>query len=285
MSDAELVLVAGSGLPEPARELVFRLLPFARPVAFDPLASHAAHAVLVASPDLLDHAPPAEAVAVWAADAEQSAAVAADERVRLVVASDDDAVAAAGAKGMYVPPVPDGNFGARPLLPAVRRRLRQARGLPDEAIAIATADGALSWCNAPCPPELTDTAFAVAAAVVVDTDRLPLALAWAAPTVTDADTARATCVGPTAVVVTNDAVAAARDLARDDSRATSLAWAARRVYETRYDLVSVAREFARRVGLVADPGLRARALLQELGAVDDAPTTSRVHELLAPFAS
>jgi hypothetical protein len=285
VSDAELTVVAGTGLADPARELVFRLLPFVRPIGFDALAPYGAHAVLVASPELLDHAPPAEALAVWAADAEQSAAVAADERVHLVLASDDDAVAAAGAKGMYVPPVPDGRFGARPLLPAVRRRLRRARALPDEAVAIASGDGALSWCGAPCRAELTDTAFAIAAAVVADADRLPRALAWAAPTVTDAESARLAGVRAAAVVIAEDLEAVARDLARDNARATALAWSARREYETRFDLKAVAREFARRVGLVAEPQLRARALLQELGTVDDAPTTARARELLAPFAS
>src|SRR5262249_24492531 len=162
---------------------------------------------------------------------------------------------------MYVPPVPDGRFGARPLLPAVRRRLRRARGLPDEAIAIASAGGALSWCGAPCRPELMDTVFSVAAVVVADAERLPRALAWAAPTVIDAESARCAGIRPTAVVIADDLEAVARDLARDDTRATAHGWAGRREYETRYDLVSVAREFARRLGLVADPALRTRALL------------------------
>lgn len=166
-------------------------------------------------------------------------------------------LAVADERGLFVPAAPfDGVV--HPLLPFLRRRLRQARGLPD--VAIAVADGQTWYWDEPphpLPADLVDTAAGVASAVVATGSALTRALVWAAPTVTDPDSAALVgAVDGVHVLVGAEPDArrdAARMLAGDDESAARLAQAGRLLGRDRVNLGHAARTMLARLGLPAHP--------------------------------
>ena len=238
--------------------------------------------------------PPGSAHAVWVSRTEELDSGPAGSATLLLC--DQPAIAEmAGPRALLVPPerpVPVG----RPILPFVRRRLRHARGLP--ATVIARGD-AVQWTWQPgdaaepreaesLPPELADTAAAVASAVIATGPALLTALAWASPTVTDpSSAAQVGAVDGVHVVVVADPDrrhAAALDLAADDAVAARVAWRGRRLVEERHDLRWTARELLRRLDLPQHPagglGGVARDRLEELDTPSDSPARWRIESLI-----
>lgn len=171
-------------------------------------------------------------------------------------------------------PWPD---GARPLLPFTRAAFRTLRGLPDELVSEARTDGA-SWGTpgAPAteaPSSSWPTLAALSSAVIATGEQLRVALAWAAPAVTDPDTARRLALVPDHdVLVGADAAARHRlaaELAGDDIRAARLAragWQTARAQRP----PAVAAELCRRLGIAPTDG-SASGLTAALDALGTPP--------------
>jgi hypothetical protein len=195
-----------------------------------------------------------------------------------IVVTDDEAVAADCETALCFRGSIDVRRAAVPMTPFVRARARAAAGLPADLVISADDDGA-SVSAASLP-----TALALAGAVVVHGRRLVEALAWGAPCVTDAASARsAGAVHGVEVLVAgrNDAVATARELAADQRRAAALGRAGRRLVERLHDASAI--ELARRLGLVAPaatPSERLAARLDELWTPATAPIRSRAAAML-----
>ena len=131
-----------------------------------------------------------------------------------------------------------------------RERLRRARGLPEVAVLEQAGDGwRFTGLPGPLDDDLVATAMGCASAVAVpEPARLLEALAWGAPCASHPDAADQ--VG--AVAGTHLLVAAgpaerlelANALAADMGLAARLAWAGRRLVETRHDAGSAAVRLA-----------------------------------------
>jgi hypothetical protein len=165
---------------------------------------------------------------------------------------------------------------ARPLLPFTRAGYRRLRGLPDRLVGEAGPDG-IAW-GAPGAPVVEAPAgtwpslAALSSAVIATGEALWTALAWAAPAVTDASTARLFGLTPDRDVLVrddpDDRRRLAAELAGDDTRAARLA---RRGWQTlrsrRPD--AVAAQLCHRLGIDARASPTVTALtsaLDELGA-------------------
>lgn len=168
-----------------------------------------------------------------------------------------DVLDAAGGRGVYVPDMPRGD-DARPMTPFVRRRLRTARGLPDVVIA-RSEDDTWYWNDSPValPADLVPTAAGSASAVVATGSGLPTALAWAAPTVTDPDSAASLhAVDGVHVLVAADPeerMRQARLLAGDDRLAARLGRAGRLMVLDRTDARHAAWTMLASLGLPTHP--------------------------------
>lgn len=186
----------------------------------------------------------------------------------------------------------------RPILPFVRRRLREGRGLPSVVVAcgehttwlwLAVDQGVME------AERLTraqaDTAAGIASAVAAVGRALPTALAWGAPTVTDHASATALgAVDGVHVLVAesyDERIDLARELAEDEARATPLAWQGRRLMETRHDLLRSARDFLTALDLpthrAGGPGARWRDALSSLSTPENSPVRAWIGSLVAPL--
>lgn len=145
--------------------------------------------------------------------------------------------------------------------PFVRERLRRRSHLPVRLVA-DVASGAV-------PDELIPAALAVCSACVVTGALLSDALAWGAPTVTDAASASAAGAHHDREVLIGAAggerMELAEALGRDPIRAARLSHAGRRLAETR-SVRRVAAQVAERLDLVRgfEPGPRLEATLRLL---------------------
>ncbi len=162
-----------------------------------------------------------------------------------------------------------------PLAPLVRRRWRERLGLaPDLVVAVEE----ISADDRP-------TALAVAAAAVVGSADLPLALALGCPTVTSASTAAAIGAVAGVHVVVGGRVEA-ETVAVDDARAASLSRHGRALAVDALDAERAAALLLAAWGFGADLGPVARvdARLAELGTAPATPIRRRVADALALFA-
>lgn len=161
-----------------------------------------------------------------------------------------------------------------PLAPHLRRRWRERLGLDADLVVDTVA----------LDPSDVPTALAVAAAAVVELRHLPVALALACPTVTDA--AAATTIGARPdrdLLVGGRADALA--LAADPVRAARLSRAARALAVSRLDPEVAAAALLDRWGLGPEPSPEARvaAVLAGLGTAPGAPVRARAADALALF--
>lgn len=168
----------------------------------------------------------------------------------------------------------------RSIPPFVRARLRQRSGLP--AILVADVD------SGAVPEDLIPAALAVCSACVVTGERVFEALAWGAPTVTDAASAVAAGARHGHEVLVGGAAeraGLAESLSRDPILAARLSRAGRRLAETR-SLRRVAAQVAERLDLVGagGPGPRLEAVLRLL-AVPASPLQPDATRLLASLAA
>jgi hypothetical protein len=206
------------------------------------------------------------------------------EAALVVVSNVEEIVAQAGAAGLFAG---TGNVGSHgvPVGPSVRARLRGARGLPDSAIL--EFDGDRWWwqgCDIGNDDLMVDTALGCASAVAVTGWPVLRALAWAAPTVTDPETAALigalegmhVFIGKT----TGQRRQVAASLAHDPVPAARLSWAGRKLVERRYDSGLVAGTLLRRLGISLAAslpgGVTMAARLEELGTPQSASVVGRV---------
>lgn len=164
--------------------------------------------------------------------------------------------------------------------PFVRERLRRRARLP--AVLVADVD------SGAVPEDLIPAVLAVCSACVVTGERLADALAWGAPTVTDAASAAAAGARhDREVLVGGDAerAALAEALARDPIRGARLSRAGRELAETR-SLRRVAAQVAERLDLVraAGAGPRLEAMLRLL-AIPASPLQPDVARLLVSMGT
>ncbi|MBV8528809.1 MAG: glycosyltransferase [Candidatus Dormibacteraeota bacterium] len=148
----------------------------------------------------------------------------------------------------------------RAIPPFVRERLRRRSLLPSHLVADVGA-GAV-------PADLIPAALAVCSACVVTGGLLSEALAWGAPTVTDAPSAASVGAGHDREVLVGAAAersGLAEALGGDPVLAARLSHAGRRLAETK-SLKRVAAQVAERLDLVraGDPGARLEATLRLL---------------------
>lgn len=173
---------------------------------------------------------------------------------------------------------PADRIGAIP--PFVRERLRRRSRLP--AILVADVDsGAM-------PEDLIPAALAVCSACIVTGQRVAEALAWGAPTVTDAVSAAAAGARHDHEVLVAGAAerpGLAAALSRDPILAARLSRAGRRLAETR-SLRRVAAQVAERLDLVraGEAGPRLEAMLRLL-AIPPSPLQPDGARLLASMAA
>ncbi len=180
---------------------------------------------------------------------------------------------------------------AVPVAPFTRARVRRARGLPAQ-VGQGDDDG-WRWGvpGVPVAWDLAATVAGVAPAVVATGGALPLALAWAAPTVTaPLDAARVGAVVDVEVLVASDAAgrqAAAAALAEDPARAARLSWAGRQLFERRLSGWHAARRVALALGSQLDPAGgplgRLQFRLAELGTPPGAAIRERATRAVAPL--
>lgn len=198
----------------------------------------------------------------------------------------------AGDRGLLVPPRP-AEPDARWVPPAVRRRLRAARGLP--AAAVARHDGA-GWhwpgSSGPLPVELVPTAVGCAAAAAVATaDALATALAWGTPAVADPVSAAALDARDgVEVLVAAEAEqrwALADRLAGDEALAAGLSWAGWQLAGRWTGLGQCARRLLGALGLPPHPLSGRFGRLDEqldlLGTPPHSLTRERARALVAPL--
>lgn len=243
----------------------------------------------------------ATAVAAWVSDA-AAAEVGVPAGARLLL-TDDAAVATdLRARGRRALVVPGSTVvrAARPVLPAVRRRLRALRDLPD--LAVAWGEGTRwSWHEVAADGSvrgkqveraLTDTVVGLASAVIAIGAAPALrALAWGAPTVTDEVTAVAIgAVAGTDVEVAGSAperFTKAIGLARAPSRAAALAWAGHQLVEQHFDLAWTAQATLAALGLpthrAGGPAGAWRDRLTELGTPRESHVYWRIAALVDPL--
>jgi hypothetical protein len=279
---------ANGEVPPALRQLLMHLMPIAPSVAFDEVVANRFRACIVLDPSLLSSVPAGLPIAAWCDDREEAAELAALDVVKVVLSPDPEVVVAVPEKGVVVPAHPQVFSDVRPMLPASRERIRRARGLQPDAIAVVDeGSGELTWCGEPLEGRLVDTALACAAAVVVRGDALIRAMAWAAPIVTDSVSGRA--VGAShereLIVADDDALAVAQALAGDLTRASSLAWAARRFFEERVDPDRAALATARGLGVLPYGADAVATRLAELGTPMAAPSVDHAYHLLEPFVA
>ncbi|WP_249522327.1 hypothetical protein [Modestobacter marinus] len=205
-------------------------------------------------------------------------------------------LAAAGAAvvgDLVVSPTPV-PADARPVLPYTRSRYRELRGLPTRMIAVAEGDE-LTWDSGddlprPAAAGSWPTLAALAAAVVVTGEHLWSALTWAAPVVTDSQSARHWgLTDGTEVLVADDPAARralAGALALDQARAAGLAaagWTAaqQRAAARVAERLTSALGLTRRHDLVPAAGLT--TALDRLGTPRSAFIRRRARAAAAPL--
>lgn len=237
---------------------------------------------------------PAAPYAVWAAN-HDDLDLAPASGAAAVLTDDHDVADAVGQRAVFVPEQ-DVIGDARLMLPATRRRLRHARGLPGTLI-LQTAEEGWSWSAADgedvsVPPALYATALGVASAVVATGEHLLPAFAWGAPTVTDPATALRVHARPGAdtVVVEDPSRRAerARALAADEPEAAQVATAGRRLVELRHDLATSVDHLLRRLRLRPSrqqPRHAVRDLLAELHTPAESPVGWRLEQLVEALPS
>ncbi len=234
-------------------------------------------AVLVTSVDSLGAlatAPPAR-TAVWVKHHDQV-----DEAVEagaLLLLTAKPELVQRGA--VLVPPVAIEVDRWPAVAPLVRRRRREAAGLPD--VHILRIEGGVE-------PIGGEQELAMASVAVVSGPATLLALALGTPVVTSVDTARRLGLraGRDAEVAggPDAAWALAEEIAHDDARAAALSRHARRCAEHHLDLGRPAREVARRLSLVPTPEgplHHVEDRLAELSTPAGSPTRARVADALA----
>ena len=213
-------------------------------------------------------------IAIWVSDARDVDRVPDLSHV-VAVGQDHELVEPFGVRGVLWP---DGIDADRylPVAPFVRERWRRRWGLP--ARLVWSPDEFAS----PPAADVNRTALALASAVAA-TGRTALeALAWGAPLVTDATTARAIggVDGHEVLVAERQTLGRAAVRLADDSRvAATLSRAGRRLVERRHDTSRPPSVLASRLGLRADPAdpiERMGAWLDDLWTPADAGIRLRV---------
>ncbi|MGI8868717.1 MAG: glycosyltransferase [Mycobacteriales bacterium] len=287
---ARLGLLLGDTPPEQVRPLLLDLGDRIRPVDGVVGPDGAAPAAYLWADDPV--LPPAGAAyAGWlrtAADARTAMAGAAS-----VLITADPAVA--DETGALLVPARTAVPHARPILPAMRARLREQRGLPRRVLA-AGEDTTWLWVPVspigemramPIPRALRDTAAATASAVSAVGRALPVALAWGAPTVTDSASAAALGAVPGRDVVIAEAydarLVAAKELADDPARAATVGYAGRRLMETRHDRRETIRCLLHALRLpttVHGPGGGWQDTLELLHTPANSPARTRISGLM-----
>ncbi|MDX6209355.1 MAG: hypothetical protein QOE24_1746, partial [Frankiales bacterium] len=255
------------------------------PATLDPAAGRPT--AILATPEGLHLAPAGVRVALWA-QAEDLTTEA--FRTATVILSDDPTVvAAAGARGLRAPT--GRHLGSRrPMSPFVRERLRHGRGLPPDALLERLPTGWVFGPPAALKPieaDLVETALGAAAAVIVtEPGWLIRALAWGAPSVTNAATAAAVgALAPDEVLVAETAKgrrAAAVALTAGPVEASRLSWRGYRRVEG-LDAERAALALVDRLGLwpetpprPAPPLPTVELALRLLGTPTDAHVRSRL---------
>lgn len=195
----------------------------------------------------------------------------------------------AGARGLMIPPQ-QWNRETQPMLPFIRRRLRQVRGLGETTLATGNESG-WNWDQDPelLPEDLVDTAAGSAAAVIATGPALGVSLGWAAPTVTDPGSAAAIgAIDGTHVLVAPDhdrRVKLASDLAKNEALSARLSWAGWLLHRSQTDVKFAADEVLRRLGIAAHPVAGMLATLEDqfdvLGTPPDAHARWRLQSLVA----
>jgi hypothetical protein len=246
--------------PETLVPLLVALYRWCVPSTIEPGAPEPA--AVMATVSSAARVPAGRPLALWVASAAEAGSAAA-ARAAAVVADDPATVAAAGDRGVLAP---TGNHasGRSVVSPFVRRRVRWARGLPEVAVLEQGDDGwRFTGVAEPLPDDLVPTAMACASAVAVaEPARLLEAMAWGAPCVSDPGAARQVGADPdTHLLVDADAAGRRRlaaELAADQSLASRLSWAGRRLVERRHDAGRAAMALVELLGL--RPTLPAGAL-------------------------
>lgn len=274
-----LALLAAPGTTSRAVPLLSLIGLHAQVVSWHRRGESVPDAVLVTSVESLGTlatAPPAPA-AVWVKHHEH-VDLALEAGAALLLTARPELVAR-GA--LLVPPIGIEVDRWPAVAPLVRRRRREALGLPEHHVVkveagVEPADGELD--------------LSVASAAVVSGPATLLALALGTPTVTSADTARRLGLraGRDVEVATGPerAMELASEIADDEARAAALSRRARRVAEHHLDLGRPAAAVAQALGLVPTPsGPHARIdqRLAELSTPAGSPTRARVADALAAF--
>jgi hypothetical protein len=280
-----LELVPGNAYPASLQALLVAFSAVAQPATFDEAIESRFRASVVPSPHMIESAR-TRPTAVWVDTLTDLGGVLQLDRVGAVLSTSDEVTRAAGRKGVLVPaelhPFPD----VRPVPPVVRSRLRRARGLPHDAVAVCDdLNDRFSWCDRELDPSLADTALACAAAVVARGSHLLRAMAWGAPIVTDEISNRAVGALPERHLLVEDAdpLGVAAQLAHDAVRAALLGRSARRFYEERFDMRRSVHRLAARLCLSAPPPERVRLALEALGTPMNAPRVARAYDRLHPL--
>jgi hypothetical protein len=280
-----LELVPGNAYPASLQALLVAFSAVAQPATFDEAIASRFRASVVPSARMIESAR-TRPTAVWIDSVSDLGRVLRLDSVGALLSTSDEVARAAGRKGVLVPaelhPLPD----VRPVSPVVRARLRRARRLPHDAVAVCDdVNDRFTWCDREFDRSLADTALACAAAVVVRGSHLRRAMAWGAPIVTDEVSNRG--VGALAerhlLVENADPVGVAGRLAHDTVRTALLGRSARRFYEERFDVRHAVHRLAARLGLSAPPPERVRLALEALGTPMNTPRVARAYDRLDPL--
>ncbi|HEX6539136.1 MAG TPA: hypothetical protein VF155_08155 [Candidatus Dormibacteraeota bacterium] len=218
-------------------------------------------------------------VAVWIDDDDPTATL----RLPAALLLTADLRLAGSDRFLYVPPENGVDADAiPPIAPFLRARIRRREGLPARMV-IDLRSGELT-------AEAVPAALAVCSACVATGDALPYALAWAAPTITDAASAGALCArAGRDVEVGEDAALAglAHRVAGDERRAASLSRRGRGLIESLRRRGHVPPAVAMALGLFAAPGSRPRveAVLDTMNTPGSAAIRRRVRAALSPYAN
>lgn len=272
-----LGLLATPETPEGLEWLVEQLGRWCAPVAVEPGSEP--DAFLAASPrarGLPAALSTGRPVAVWIAEDDLAAV-----GLRATLLLTGDSRLAGSDRFLYVPPEEGVDADAIPPVPPfLRARLRRREGLP-ATMVIDLRAGDL-------PAALQPVALSVCSACVATGDALPLALAWAAPTVTDAASAATLGARAGAEVEVGEGAelaAIAHRLAGDERAAASLSRGGRRLIETLRRRSHVAALVAAALGLFDLPGSRPRvdAVLDMLNTPRSALVRQRVRTALSPY--